>query len=301
LASRTIVQLVADVERKARGQCRSHEARQAIQNAINYVDAKANWEFLLKSAQINIQPTYSTGTVAISAGGTAVTGTGTTWSAAWVYRTIKFASRQLPYKVSSFGGVTTATLASALSGSDAITADTYVVYQQRYALPSDCEPGRDLFVRGPQGTGVKGGGIIPKIGRLSFESKYPYSTGPVTYYTDDEYDATNNVATIKFGPAYPVASGEYQIVYYGKFTVPTTDASVTIIPEAFERILINLAVAEVIRDKGAQGWLAYQMEAEQLMNQLYNRFAASPAYLNEPDVEDVPDIAASDSLMFVRR
>lgn len=285
-----------------RGQCTHLEARQAIQNAIDHVDSKCNWEFLLKSANLNIEPTYTTGTVAVAAGGTAVTGTGTTWVVSWRYKTIKLQNRLLPIKVSSFGSATAAVLANPLSGSTNITADTYVLYQNRYALPSDCDPGRDLLIRGPVGVGPDGWGFIPKIGRMAYEDMFPAYGGNVLYYTDDEYDETNNVGTIQFGPNYPVASGEYQIVYYKKLTVPTTDAGVVAhIPQAFERVLINRAAAELMRTKNMQGWVALQTEADTMLQQLYARHAASPAYEQQlQGLRDMPEIFSQDSLMHVR-
>lgn len=285
---RTVGQFVHDILREVRGQATPLEARQALQDSLNYVDTKSNWEFLLKWKNLNVETTYSTGTVSVTAGAVAVTGASTAWSTLWRYKTIKFADRQMPYAVASFGSGTSLTLDSALSGSDNITGGRYLIFQRRYALPTDCEPGRDLFIRGPRPVGCNG--IIHKKGRLSFEIKSDptYQTGLPYCYTDDEYDETNNVGTILIDP-YPTRADEYRLVYYKKLTVPTADSARVIIPEAFETLLIKKAAAMIKQRGGQQGWLALDQQAENLILALYSRFGASPAYENILEIMDRSD------------
>lgn len=282
---RTVGQFVHDILREVRGQATSLEARQALQDSLNYVDSKSNWEFLIKEKNLNVEATYSTGTVAVNAGSAAVTGTLTVWDTTWKYKTIKFNDRQIPYAVASFGSPTGLTLDTVLSGSTNITGGTYLIFQRRYALPTDCEPGRDLFIRGPRPLGRDG--IIHKKGRVSFEERSDptYQTGQPYCYTDDEYDETDNVATIRIDP-YPVKAEEYKLVYYKKLTVPTADAARVIIPEAFESLLIKKSAAIIKQRGGQQGWLALDQQAEQLLQSLYNRFGASPAYENILEIMD---------------
>lgn len=284
---RTVVQFVHDILREVRGQATPLEARQGLQDALNYVDAKTNWEFLLKEKILNIQETYSTGTVSVTAGTTTVTGTGTVWSTGWQYKTIRFGDRQMPYAIASFGSGTSLTLDSALSGSSNITGGNYLIYQKRYALPTDCEPGRDLFLRGPRSVGR--GGVIHKKGRMSFEDYAdPMYVGTPTCYTDDEYDEVNNVATIRIDP-YPTRAEEYKVVYYKKLTVPTADSARVMIPEAFETLLIKLAASAIKQRNNHQGWLALTAQAEEMLRALYNRFGASPAYEDILEVMDARD------------
>lgn len=298
--ARTVLHFVSDILREVKGQATPLEARQALQDALNFIDSKTNWEFLLKATNLNVEPSYSTGTVSATAGTTAVTGSGTTWSTGWKYKTIKFADRQMPYAVASFGSATSLTLDSALSGSTAISGGTYLIYQRRYALPTDCEPGRDLFIRGPRGTGYDARGVIPKKGRMGFESTLDpqYNYGPTMNYSDDEYDETNNVATIRLDP-YPTASGEYYLVYYKKLTVPTTDASRIMIPEAFETAVILIGASFIKRRSNMQGWLNLRTDAESMLATLYNRFGASAAYEDAIDYAmNCDSLYAESSLMY---
>jgi hypothetical protein len=301
--ARTVLHFVSDILREVKGQATALEARQALQNALNFIDSKTNWEFLLKATNLNVEPAYSTGLVSATAGTTSVTGSGTTWSTGWTYKTIRFAARQMPYAVASFGSATSLTLGSVLSGSANIAAGGYTIYQRRYALPTDCEPGRDLFIKGTRGTGVFGEGVIVKQGRMSFETKsdYQYQSGNTSMYSDDEYDETNNLATIRLDP-YPTVSGEYYLVYYKKLTVPTLDSSRIMIPEAFEMAVVKLAAAEIKQRNNMQGWLNLQTQAEGLLATLFNRFGASAAYEDQIEIamDDWNAIYATSSLMYTK-
>src|ERR1019366_2594445 len=142
--ARTLQQLVSDVIREVRGQTSPLEAQQALRDALDVIDSKGNWEFLITRTIINIVQPYSTGTVAIAlTSGTNVLGTGSAWkalegAAVVSYKTIKLASRLMPYEVSIINDDTHLNLTTSLGGTADITADTYSMYQMRYKLPADC-------------------------------------------------------------------------------------------------------------------------------------------------------------------
>lgn len=298
---RTLNQLRADVMREVRGQASVLEVAQAIQDALNAIDAMTNWEFLLTTSLLQIEPPYSTGTVACSAASTSVTLSSGSWDAVWRYREIQFSSRSLPYPISSFGSPTTATLSSPLSGSTNITADTYKIYQARYALPSDCEPGRDLALKGPSYVGVNG--TLEKKPRLAYDkrtSELVTGSWPM-YYTDDAYDEAQQCATIRIEP-YPTRSYEFRLTYFKKLTVPSDRSAVLMIPEAFERAPILMAASNLMRKKNVQGWQALRQEAGDLLQRMYNRYSCSPAYSGKIDPwpdEGGSDFFAIDSQMFI--
>lgn len=305
MARRTWINLVSDTIREVKGQATNYEARQALQNSINFVDSRANWEFLLKTSLIPVDVPYQLGVVSVSQGSTALSLAGGVWSTSWRYKTIRFGSREMPYEIASFPSTITATLASAYSGT-ALSSGGYLLYQARYALPSDCEPGRDLVIRGPASAGVGRDGWIRKLGRTAFERRIDiYSSPEVEYYTDDELDETTSppTPTIRMWP-YPKAQTDYYLVYYRRMTVPTSDSGYVSIPEAFERILINRAAVEIMRRKSMPGWIPLDAEANTMMKDLYSRHAVSPAYdgtvaMTIPD--DFEGSFAMNSLMYVRR
>jgi hypothetical protein len=295
----TVQTLASDVLRVVRGQATYYQVRKAIEDALKWIDQQANWEFLHKETNLNVEAPYSTGTVSVTAGATAVTGAATVWSVPWKYKTIKLTDRQMPYAVASFGSAITLTLGSALSGSTNISGGTYQIYQRRYALPTDCEPGRDLFIRGPMGTGPDADGIIVKKGKLAFDriSDPRFTAGRTVYYTDDEYDQVNYVPTIAMYP-FPTLAGEYFLSYYTTLTIPTLDSDRVMIPPAFEAAVVKLAAANVKLDNGSQGWLALQQQGQEMVRALFVRFGASAAYDNRPEMGAPRDMFASDSLFY---
>lgn len=99
------------------------------------------WRHLLKRFTLQTEAQYRTGTVAVSNGGTSVTLTSGTWTTSWAtapsMRRIVIAGRPEPYDVSLFGSTTSATIADPWIG-DTVTAATYRLYRDVYALPADC-------------------------------------------------------------------------------------------------------------------------------------------------------------------
>lgn len=290
MAGRTVKHFVADIARETRGQVPYLECLQSLRDAVNLIDSRASWEFLISRALITVNAPYTTGTVAANSEGSVnITGTGgASWNLGnnWKYKSIKFASRRSPYDIVSFGAypLNTAIMAYPLSGSPAydtltITADTYTIYQARYPLPADCEPGRDLTIRGEFGWG-DGSGKIPKVEAAGFQRSDDPQFGQGSYprvYTDDAYDETNQVATIRFLP-YPKASSEVQLLYYKTMTVPTSDTGNLSIPVAFERLPILVASWPLKKRYNLPGWLEDKQEATNMMQDLFNRYAVSPAY-----------------------
>lgn len=310
---RTVTHYVQDILREVRGQATMMEARQALQDALNLIDGAANWEFLIATRLINTHAAVTSGTVSVNSGTTTVTLSGATWPVALSpygeYREIKFADRSLPYKVASGTSSTVLELATALSGtsSNHIVDGNFVLYQARFPLPVDCEPGRDLALRGPVTHG--NGGAIPKRERLIWERNTApdmASSGIPQYYTDDEYDEANHSGTIRLEP-YPTTAYELKLTYYKKLVIPDATDSIVNIPEAYERAPLLVAASNILRKKNMPGWQVMREEAKDMLNKMYNRYASSPAYEGQinPDLSDLmggteSDIFGMDSLMFTR-
>ncbi|MBM3744166.1 MAG: hypothetical protein FJW34_00040 [Acidobacteria bacterium] len=97
---------------------------------------RLQWERLhVDGTLLSVAP-YETGTVAVTAASTAVTGTGTTWTAAMSGRRFRVTARSEYYTFTRTGN-TTGTLDRAYEG-DTDTAAGYMIFANVYALPSDC-------------------------------------------------------------------------------------------------------------------------------------------------------------------
>src|SRR3990167_591898 len=75
--------------------------KRAIQMAIDRVCSRWDWTFLMEWTFFATVAPYSTGTVSVNAGATAVTGSSTVFTAAIVGRKIRFGSEQAYYTIAS--------------------------------------------------------------------------------------------------------------------------------------------------------------------------------------------------------
>lgn len=140
------------------------------------------------------QPSYSTGTVAITQGATAVTGTDTLWNTAnaWAINArsggkMKIGGTQDVYTVAAVGSDTSITLVEKFVGST-VTAASYLYYEDEYTLAPDY--GRPVDVRS-----FADGINITIIGRTDFRRSFPRNsaTGTITTATlfdDDRFGRT---------------------------------------------------------------------------------------------------------------
>jgi hypothetical protein len=126
--------------------------------------ALEDWTPLIKDTTLAMTARYNTGTVAVTAGGTALTGTSTVWTASMTaangYK-IKMSSNDNIYTFTRLTN-TTATISPALSGATDITSDSYVVYRDEYALASDF----DRFLKNGSIYVMSGGRTIDTISEL---------------------------------------------------------------------------------------------------------------------------------------
>lgn len=93
------------------------------------------FEFDKRYGDLAFAGVYNTGTVAISAGGTTVTGTGTTFTTAMTGRYIRFRGETLQYKF-TYVGATSGTISPAYYGTSNLSGVTFELTDDRQALPS---------------------------------------------------------------------------------------------------------------------------------------------------------------------
>ncbi len=86
-------------------------------------------------------PNYTTGDVAVNAGGTTVTGNGTTFTAAMKGRKIYFGSETQTYRITAVGGATSLTIVPAYRGAANITGSAYVITAKGIAMKATAGKG----------------------------------------------------------------------------------------------------------------------------------------------------------------
>jgi hypothetical protein len=150
-----------------------------------------------RKAILVTQPTYTTGTVTVTKGGTAVIGSGTAWATAndlqvnnmRVGGKIIFGNGTDVYEISLASSDTLAVMTSKFI-SDSISAGTYTYFEDEYALASD-------FLRPVDYQQFSDGMEINLIGRTEFRRRYPrnYITGrPYVGTIIDKAPATGGIA-----------------------------------------------------------------------------------------------------------
>ena len=102
------------------------------------------YPWAVREAVLITQPSYSTGTVTITKGATALTGASTAWTTnnsfgvanARTTGKIVIGSNTDVYEITTVGGATSITLASRFTGAD-VSAGSYTYFEDDYALASD--------------------------------------------------------------------------------------------------------------------------------------------------------------------
>jgi hypothetical protein len=134
--------LNSDLLAYTRVQCRNQSGTQSdttqqqiVNNSIGWIATAKFWEFYKTYGDITLREPYSTGTIALTAGSTTCTLTTGTWPTWAASGKIKVGSRVLRIASRTSGSVVV--LATAWA-EDAEATATYTIYQDEYALPSDC-------------------------------------------------------------------------------------------------------------------------------------------------------------------
>jgi hypothetical protein len=110
---------------------KANECRRRIEEA-----GGGRWSWLEETYQIPLVSNYTTGTVTVTEDSATVTGDGTAWTAAMVGRQFRVEGVSGTYTIAARASGTSLTLDRAWAR-DTAAAQSYSIYQQIYALPSD--------------------------------------------------------------------------------------------------------------------------------------------------------------------
>lgn len=184
---------------------------------------------------------YTTGTVTLTNGSTAVTGSGTVWTTG--HTGMKLAlSYDGAWYVFTRTGATTGTLDRAYQG-ETVSGATYVLYQDVFSLSDTIE---SLLVKEVV-IHKQGGGRIGRVEFADFEQEWQFPTGPGTPDRFALLDISSFVVRIRLGRDVPDAA--YDIRYRGlkHYTDMSADGDFCVVPESRRRIAIHAALREVYK------------------------------------------------------
>jgi len=133
-------QIVDDVMIEMRDAATDTATRNKYKRRVNDVyvrdvPSRFEWDWLHKTGQITLQASYDMGTVSVVQGSNSITGTGTTWTSAMTGMKFIVPSDNEIYTF-TYTGATTGTLDKNYLG-DTNSANTYLIFQDTYALASD--------------------------------------------------------------------------------------------------------------------------------------------------------------------
>lgn len=148
----TVAQHIAELSKRF-PLCGPREQSETFYYSFQKVVREHPWPFCIAEDRIVTEVEYSTGTVAVTNGGTGVVGTGTTWLTAWTTapstRRVVIAGRPESYRVATVTDVANLVLRDAWIGETG-TALNYRMYREVYTLPSNCGYAGEYILVDPQ-------------------------------------------------------------------------------------------------------------------------------------------------------
>lgn len=140
ISQKPFTAIVEDVMLEVRENSTEVAVERKYQRRVNDIYVRdllsKDFDFLRTTNNITLSAAYSTGTVAITAGDTAVAGTSTVWTTSHTGMKMKITGNDEIYTFTRTGG-TTGTISPALTGSTTYTAATYIIFQDTYSLALD--------------------------------------------------------------------------------------------------------------------------------------------------------------------
>jgi len=242
------------------------QAKRYINTALQDIHLSFDYKFpwCERRGVIRTHAPYSDGTIAISVGGTTLTGTSTLWDTnnsyteknARVGGKVLLAGGDDVYRVSTVTNDTTLTLNTAFVGSAALSGDTYKYFEDEYALASD-------FLRPIDFQIFADSWNLPLIGRNEFRRRFPRPTISGRPRVAAIYDLSfvGNATPVRKVVFYPYPDSTYLIPYAyvsSSLAVSSTgtesttlsgDTDQPVMPLRYRHIIVLHALASWYRDK----------------------------------------------------
>ena len=274
MAAPTVKVMSAAIQRRCKGKIPLLEILDALDEKQKEIHGHYEWPWTVGEYLIPIQGTYNTGTISVTDGSTIVTGTGTAWDPAWRYKRIYLGAQNVDFLVDTVDSPTQITLKNPVNFGENLTDQTYMIFQDIYALPDDCET--ILLIVNP----------LFRY-RLDYVPTYTLQWQNVfsrvffsqfqTGFCDGAYDDDTSARTIQFAPP-PGGVAEYKLIYRRR--PPTLDGlgDKTILPETYYRGLELLAEYQVRFENQLPGWSECKREGYQIIQSMRRKYTAAPMY-----------------------
>lgn len=278
MADRTLAMMIANVQRKVgTGPAIPRlEIMQALNTAHLEIHGAYDWPWAYKETNIEVNPSYSTGTVSVADGSTTVTGSGTAWNTLWTNKRIRLDANQ-DWPIASVSGAGTLVLAQPYHGTASLVEATYVIYQDVYQMPADFEPGKDLVLLQPD-VRIR----VRHIPRSALETQSvvlkSLFTNIAMGYSDQGRDSTGRFLIRIIPP--PTNTNSLRMVYKARPADFSALTDISWLPQTYQDILELVAEAEVKRTHGIPGWDAPAAIAARKRLEMKRQIASGPVDTN---------------------
>lgn len=290
MTARNLGTIAQAISRHTRGEIPFGEILQAIADANAEINSKYDWPWTRAEANIQVQPSYNTGTIDIADQTNVATGNGTAWNPAWLYKTLLLG--QYTYPIASISDAVTLNLKQTINQGQDYAASPYTIFQDTYPLPDDCEFGSIVLVLNPLYRYRLR--YIPVYTMERQQIWLPgFMTNFQTGFCDGGYDDATGKQLIKFTPA-PAAAAEYKLIYRRRVPDLTAITDRTLIPESFDRVLELMAeyLVRLNQPTPMPGWMEKKVEAYQELSAMRRKMATAPydnysSYSTYPNAEEL--------------
>ena len=251
-----------------------------VQRWLNYVQqdicARWPWNFLRSRESVVTVVDYTAGTVSVNAGGSTVTGSGTTFTTTQgngqYY--IQFAGANDWYLVTTYNSATSLTISPAFAGTENLTNVTYTLRKFFYSLSSSCDRICDIK---NWNTPLKLDEMFPRD--VDFVQPNPQSSNTSYGFIPYGYDSSNNVQIIPY--PFPSDARLFEIKTFKRPTDMVSGTDLPTLPNKWAHIIAfgATAVAFAYRQKLdlAEAWeTKFEAKIEDMMSQERTSEDSSP-------------------------
>lgn len=215
--------------------------REVMQRIRAHGVQRGGWSFDWTRGTIDLVASYDTGTIAVTNGGTTVTGTGTTFTSGMAGRKIRIAG--VPNLIDTFTDTTHVELAVAYGG-ETETAAEFVIYQDEYATTADLTAIHRIW---DLTNSNKLQGLTPLA--LGDRDHLTNSSGTVQAYAEAGRNSSD-VVLVQFHP-YPTAIARLEYWYQADITQISGIGSSIDIPAYFDELVKHGCYARQLQILGS--------------------------------------------------
>jgi hypothetical protein len=218
-----------------------------VNQVIEYVRTFGDWPFLESIGELTLTAEYSTGTVSVAAGGTAVTGVGTTFTSVMVGRRIRMGGNE-DYQIATYVSPTSITITPAAIA--AVSGAGFSTYQETYALDTTVQnvvEVRDVTNRRtiPRLSPIEGGRMNNWINTTS-----QYRLGAFSF---SRSAATSSTPQLTFVPP-PLSAALIRYLYIKRLETVAGPADTIAVPDTMLECLAQGSYSQILRQNGIEQW-----------------------------------------------